>query len=186
MDTMEIAVPIPEAAKILGKVLSAQVVSGYPHNQPGRLKFTDGMDRGGEGLRVLVSLPDLHEDAVRWLTLPLLDPYTGGPMGPDLRLRDGALSARDRALVFGFAPGSVRVGPDGFLGVYLGDGQETRRHWMIGPPTAENLAPLAAAYAAWGGKRGTVPAWVKRAGHRAEGAYEGAYADEKKKAKGWR
>lgn len=174
MDTMEIAVPIPEAAKILGDVLSAQVVSGYPHSRPGVLRFSDRMaDWGGDGLRVLVSLPELHDGAVRWVTLPLIDPDTGRAWR--LSALGGSVTGR----------GAVKAGPDGFLGVYLGDGR-AQPDALIGPPTAENLAPLAAAFAAWGGKRGTVPPWVKRAGHLAESAYAGAYKDEKIKAKGWR
>ena len=174
METMEIAVPIPEAARILGDVLSAQVVSGYPHSRPGVLRFFDPMaDWGGEGLRVLVSLPELHDGAVRWLTLPLLDPDTGRALGP--AVLGGSVTGR----------GVVKAGPDGFLGVYLGDGR-ARPDALIGPPTAENLAPLAAAFAAWSGKRGAVPPWVKRAGHLAESAYGGALKDEKAKAKGWR
>lgn len=174
MDTMEIAVPIPEAAKILGDALHAQVVSGYPHSRPGVLRFFDPMaDWGGEGLRVLVSLPDLHEGAVRWMTLPLINPDTGRALG--LAPLGASVSGR----------GAVKAGPDGFLGVYLGDGR-AQPDALIGPPSAENLAPLAAAFAAWGGKRGPVPPWVKRAGHAAESAYGGAFKDEKAKAKGWR
>jgi len=184
MDTLEIAVPIPEAAKILGDVLSAQVVSGYPQPRPGVLRFNPS-GWGGRGLSVLVHLPDLHEDAVRWLILPLLDPATGREPRPD-PMTGGEMSERDRALASETNRGAVKAGPDGFLGVYLGEGSKTRPDFLIGPPTAENLAPLVAAYAAWAGKRAAVPAWVKRAGHLAERVYEGTYDYEKKKAKGWR
>lgn len=175
MDTMEIAVPIPEAAKILGDVLHAKVHE-HPAHLPGVLAYTHSGDLAGDGLRVLVDIPALGPYGRRFLTLPLINPETGAVWYPP---RVGA------------ARGLVREGPDGFLGIYLNGAD--RPDALIGPPTALGLSPLVAAVAARTGKRGTVPAWVKRAGFLAEIAYESVYDEqkaharaEKTKAKGWR
>ena len=167
MDTLEIAVPILEAAKLLGDVLVAQV-HHHPAHLPGALRFTHGGDLAGDGLRVLADMPALGPDDRRFLTLPLLDPKTGAPWYSPPQ---------------GTGRGVVMAGPDGFLGIYLNGAD--RPDALIGPPTARTLAPLAAAVAAHTGKRGAVPAWVKRGGFQAETAYAAQYRDEKAAIKSW-